>query len=148
MPVFFPWGNYRRSPFHPRWKDEVNCTMQDSVTKCRQSFQICHCTTESPHHPSPSTLVTWQRWGLTAVKVLTSMGRLQLLCILKTSCDFTTSQKQWCRPITTTVHLKNITLLSVFVSQKSSFHEYCKSQPRIPNDWCRKLTFRGTLHLI
>jgi hypothetical protein len=56
---------------------------------------------------APPTLLTWPRWGVTAVTALTNMGRLR--------CDFTTSsQKRYVRLITATIHSKNITLVSVF----------------------------------
>jgi hypothetical protein len=93
--------------------------------------------------PPPPPSSTW--CGITPVMLLTSMGRILLPYIPKTSCDFTTfSQNRQCRKITATIHSKNISLLLLFsFSKKQSFWEYYGSGTKILNDWCKKMTLRG-----
>jgi hypothetical protein len=85
-----------------------------------------------PLHPTtPPTFHTQPRHGITNVTVLRVLTVFTVIYIPKTMCDFLRNDSAG---ITTTVHSKNITLFSLFLSHKRSFLDTVGSEARILND--------------
>jgi hypothetical protein len=96
---------------------------------------------------APPTFLTWLRQGITAVTVLTSMGKFTAAVLVKNITCFHYFFSNDSAGRSATVHSKHMVLL-LFFSQKWSFQEYFGSGPRILNNWCRNMALRGMIHPI
>jgi hypothetical protein len=94
----------------------------------------------------PAATTTFHTWLIQGT-VFTSTAKLPLLYIPKTQCEITTFSKKYSAG-RSSVHSKNITLLSLFFFRNDNYRIYCGSRTRMLNDWCQKMTLQGTMQLI
>jgi hypothetical protein len=72
------------------------------------------------------------------------MGRLPLLCIPKTSSSLHfLGNNSAGRSLL--LYIPETSIYFCYFSQKRSFYEYCRSGPRILDDWCGKTTLRNDM---